>query len=283
MEEQVDRLVQKTWKQFQDLPQSKRWLIAVSGIPGSGKTTLAAGVATRLNKLWHDANPARASEISIATFLPMDGYHLTRAQLSALPDPQTAHARRGAAFTFDAQGFLQLVKKLREPICPETGTIYAPSFDHAKKDPVEDDIPIKKEARIVVMEGNYLSLGSGAPEWKEATELMDELWFVEVDEDIARQRLIKRHVESGIAKDEEEAGKRADENDLVNGREIIEGRVKVHEVIKSRDDKSWRPEEQGIEQDGDVGRQTSNGKSPDGLQREALSRMKTAEALETCA
>lgn len=41
MEEQVDRLVQKTWKKFQELPNSKRWLIAVSGIPGSGTLPLS--------------------------------------------------------------------------------------------------------------------------------------------------------------------------------------------------------------------------------------------------
>jgi pantothenate kinase len=176
----------------------------------------------------------------------MDGYHLTRAQLSAMPDPSTAHARRGAAFTFDAPAFLALVKELRAPICPETSTIYAPSFDHAEKDPVADDIPIRKEARLIVMEGNYLSLGSGATEWKEAAGLMDELWFVEVDESVARERLIERHVKSGIAANMEEAARRADENDLVNGREIVEGRVEVHEVVVSREEKGWTAEAQGV-------------------------------------
>lgn len=169
-----------------------------------------------------------------------------------MPDPSTAHARRGAAFTFDAPAFLELVKKLRKPLCPETGTIYAPSFDHAVKDPVADDIPIAASSRIVVFEGNYLSLGSGAPEWKEAAEMMDELWFVDVAEDVARQRLIKRHVTSGVAANEEEAGRRADENDLVNGKEIVEGRLEVHEVIHSREDHEWKPESQGIDRERDA-------------------------------
>ena len=208
-------------------------------------------MALRLNALDHESRPGLLSDAGIATFLPMDGYHLTRAQLCAMPDPNTAHARRGAAFTFDAAAFLELVKKLREPLCPETGIIYAPSFDHAVKDPVANDIPIASTARIIVMEGNYLSLGSGAPEWKEATEMMDELWFVDVDEGVARERLMKRHVASGIAANEEEGRKRADENDLVNGREIIEGRVEVHEVVYSKDDDEWKPEEQGIEKERD--------------------------------
>ncbi|KAK5721427.1 hypothetical protein LTR17_014547 [Elasticomyces elasticus] len=250
MEEQVDRLVKKTWEKYQHTPKSKRLMIAVSGIPGSGKTTLAARVAQRVNDLWRDENPGLASG-QIATFLPMDGYHLTRAQLSAMPDPNTAHARRGAAFTFDAPAFLELVKKLRQPLCPETGTIYAPSFDHSVKDPVAEDLPISATSRVIVFEGNYLSLGTGAPEWKEAAELMDELWFVDVKEDVARQRLIKRHVASGIAANEEEAARRADENDLLNGKDIVEGRLEVHEVVHSRDDAAWKAEEQGIDQERD--------------------------------
>lgn len=212
-------------------------------LQAAGKTTLAAKVSQTINDRYYEQNPGLASGPRVATFLPMDGYHLTRAQLSAMPDPSTAHARRGAAFTFDAPAFLQLVKDLRKPLLPESETIYAPSFDHAVKDPVARDIPIATTSRVIIFEGNYLSLGSGAPEWKEAAELMDELWFVDVPEETARKRLVSRHVISGIAANEEEAGKRADENDLVNGREIVEGRLDVHEVIYSTEDKQWRPED----------------------------------------
>ncbi|GAB7348174.1 hypothetical protein MBLNU459_g6183t1 [Dothideomycetes sp. NU459] len=246
MDDQVDRLVKKTWTKFQDVPRSQRLMIAVSGIPGSGKTTLASKVASRLNEMHHRLCPGLANNDDIAAFVPMDGYHLSREQLSAMPDPDTAHARRGAAFTFDASAFLELVKKLRAPLCPESATLYAPSFDHAVKDPVADDIPIRPSSRILVFEGNYLSLGTGAPEWKEAAEIMDELWFVEVDESVARQRLVQRHVAAGLAKNEDEAGKRADENDLVNGKEIIQGRLNVHEVVTSKHDGDWEPEQQGM-------------------------------------
>jgi pantothenate kinase len=174
----------------------------------------------------------------------MDGFHLSRTQLDAMPDPDSAHARRGAAFTFDGSSFLSLVKKLREPICPETSTVYAPSFDHAIKDPVENDIAISRSVRIVIFEGNYCSLDKEP--WNEAAKLMDELWFVDVDFDVARKRLIHRHVKAGIAKDEEEAGKKADENDLVNGKEIVETRLDVHELIKSQEDAEWAPEGQGF-------------------------------------
>ncbi|KAL8928365.1 MAG: hypothetical protein Q9172_000957 [Xanthocarpia lactea] len=243
MEEQVERLVDKTWKKYQDTPASQRFLVAVSGIPGSGsKTTLASQVARRLNQRHSEKSPGCALQ-SIAAFVPMDGYHLSRAQLSAMPDPANAHARRGAAFTFDDKAFLALVKKLREPLLPESKTIYAPSFDHATKDPVENDIPIPTTARIVILEGNYVSLNKGL--WKDAASLIDELWFVDVGLDVARRRLVRRHVEAGIASTAEDAHKRVTENDLVNGEEIIRDRLEVQEVIRSVEDDTWGPQAQG--------------------------------------
>lgn len=209
-------------------------MIAISGIPGSGKTSLAAVMTDRINELYKQEHPTLPK---IAAFIPMDGYHLTRAQLAAMPDPVHAAARRGAAFTFDPEKFLRLVQSLREDLTPSTATFYAPSFDHAVKDPVEDDIPILATSRVLFFEGNYLSLDKEP--WSDAAKLMDELWFVEVDFETARQRLIKRHVAAGIAKDEEEADKRARENDLVNGKEIVDHRMNIQEVIVSTPDSSW--------------------------------------------
>lgn len=217
-------------------------MIAVSGIPGSGKTTLAAVVAKRLQELYARQSSKKDDSAPLATFIPMDGYHLSRAQLDAMPDPITAHARRGAAFTFDGASFLSLVHSLRSPITSSTPTLHAPSFDHAKKDPVENDIAIPPSTRLIIFEGNYLSLNKSP--WKNAAQLMDELWFVEVDFDVARKRLVRRHVRSGIAEDGESAGRRADENDLVNGREIVKNRLEVQEVIQSREDRKWAPEGQ---------------------------------------
>ncbi|KAH0424501.1 hypothetical protein CcaCcLH18_11537 [Colletotrichum camelliae] len=236
MEAQVERLVDKAWDKFEKTPADKRLLIGIAGIPGSGKTTLSQIITTRLN--------TRASALDTsythsppAAFVPMDGYHLTRAQLSALPDPSTAHARRGAVFTFDGAAFHALVTSLRVPLSPSSAPILAPSFDHAVKDPKQDDIAILPAHRIVVFEGNYLALDKDP--WNAAARLMDELWFVDVDFEVARKRLVKRHVKAGIAKDEEEADKRARENDLVNGREIVDFRMEVDEVVVSREDDEW--------------------------------------------
>lgn len=165
----------------------------------------------------------------------MDGFHYSRATLSAMPDPENAHARRGAAFTFDAAKFLTLIRALRAPVT--SSTILAPSFDHAVKDPKEEDIAVLPTHRIVVLEGNYVGLDKDA--WRDAAALLDELWFVEVDFDIARKRLRERHVRAGIVKTIEEGDRRALENDLVNGEEIVRLRLTMDEVIQSREDGSW--------------------------------------------
>ena len=50
-----------------------------------------------------------------------------------------------------------------------------------------------------------------------------------------------RHVKAGIAANEEAAWERVWGNDLVNGREIVEWRLGVHEVVESTEDKGWMP------------------------------------------
>ncbi|KAF4511818.1 hypothetical protein G6O67_001026 [Ophiocordyceps sinensis] len=236
MDDQVHRLVDRAWAKYQATPANQRLLIGIAGIPGSGKTTLSRIVSQALNDRASQASPG-ASHPPPATFLPMDGFHLTRAALDAMPDPARAHARRGAAFTFDAPKFLRLVEALRAASLPGSAPILAPSFDHAIKDPKEDDVAVLPTHRIVVLEGNYLALDDRV--WRDAAALLDELWFVQVDFDVARRRLGERHVRAGIAKDLDEGDRRARENDLVNGEEIVSRRLPVHEVVQSREDGSW--------------------------------------------
>lgn len=215
-------------------PDNARLMIAISGIPGSGKSGLASTMAQRINELYSAEHPGSPP---IATDIPMDGYHLTRAELAQMPDPEVAKARRGAAFTFDGSKFVRLVQALRDPLTAQSSSLYAPSFDHAVKDPVEGDIAIPASCRAVFFEGNYLSLNKEP--WNEAASLMDELWFVDVDFETARKRLLRRHVQAGIAQNEEEADKRARENDLVNGKEIVDYRMDVQEIITSHYDPRW--------------------------------------------
>jgi len=254
MEDQVHRLAEKTWNRFQTIDGGNRLLIAIAGIPGSGKTSLARNVTSEVNRLYHqyqhtlhpnkpvvdEAHPD-PSQPNIAAAVPLDGYHLTRKQLDNLPNAEEAHFRRGAAFTFDGHSYLKLIQKLRKPLEAGSSTIHAPSFDHALKDPVSNDIAIHPTTRIVLLEGNYVALNQHP--WSTAAKLMDELWFVEVPITIAAGRLVKRHVAAGISPDAGHALKRVTESDMRNGREIIDGRLEVQEVVKSVEDEGWKTED----------------------------------------
>jgi hypothetical protein len=43
-----------------------------------------------------------------------DGFHYFRAQLDAMPDPQLAHARRGAEWTFDARAYHACLQQIKD-------------------------------------------------------------------------------------------------------------------------------------------------------------------------
>jgi pantothenate kinase len=68
-----------------------RYMVAIAGSPGAGKSTVAKEVAVRLNALWLERQGEQsgggsvgASPTEIAVAVPMDGFHLYRWQLDAM-------------------------------------------------------------------------------------------------------------------------------------------------------------------------------------------------------
>ncbi len=129
-----------------------------------------------------------------------------------MPDPKLAHDRRGAHWTFDGRSYVDFVRSLREDITASAPVVTAPSFDHALKDPTPEAVTIYPHHRIVIIEGLYTCLSIDP--WIEAGKALDERWFIQIDVPKARERLAKRHIVTGVAKDLGEATWRADENDI---------------------------------------------------------------------
>ncbi|KAI6084255.1 P-loop containing nucleoside triphosphate hydrolase protein [Hypoxylon rubiginosum] len=230
MEPTIDRLARKALDHLhKNTDLNSRVIICIAGVPGSGKTTLAAAVCSRINEI-SPASHATPTPTPIAVAIPMDGFHHPRAHLAALHNAEEALRRRGAAFTFDGAGFLELVRSLRAAGRGDA-VVYAPSFDHATKDPVPRSIPIPARARVVLVEGNYCALDR--PPWRDAAALADMLWYVDVAAEVAHGRLARRHLASGIVADEKEAWERATGTDELNARDIRENLLAVDEVVQS--------------------------------------------------
>ncbi len=152
----------------------QRRLLGLTGPPGAGKSTLAQTIADALEE--------------VAVVVPMDGFHLAEAELERLGRRE----RKGAVDTFDAGGFLSLVRRLAaadEPV------VYAPAFHRELEEPVAGSIPVPQTVPLVVVEGNYLLHDDGP--WAHVRGLLAECWYVDLDDDERLQRLIARHQRFG--------------------------------------------------------------------------------------
>ncbi|WJX84319.1 hypothetical protein P8452_66907 [Trifolium repens] len=206
-----------------------KFFVGLAGPPGAGKSTIAHEVASRINKLWPEKASSFNSQVrppDVAIVVPMDGFHLYRSELDAMKNPEEAHARRGAPWTFNPTRLLTCLKNLRVH-----GSVYAPSFDHGVGDPVEDDIFVNLQHKIIIVEGNYLLLEDGV--WKEISSLFDEKWFIDIDIDKAMQRVLKRHISTD--KPADIAKQRVENNDRLNAELILKSKKNADIIIKSVD------------------------------------------------
>jgi pantothenate kinase len=159
-----------------------RVVVGIAGCPGAGKSTLAGWLVERLT-----------SSGLPAVWVPMDGFHLADVELERLG----RRGRKGAMDTFDAHGYLALLRRIRA----ETGNVvYAPSFDRELEQPIAGGIPVLPGARVVVSEGNYLLAADEA--WRQVRAAMTEVWYADLDDRVRLDRLIKRHVQFGKTPDE---------------------------------------------------------------------------------
>ncbi|WP_246486990.1 nucleoside/nucleotide kinase family protein [Kribbella qitaiheensis] len=122
-------------------------------------------------------------------------------------------AVKGAPQTFDGYGFAALLDRLKKS--PEE-TIWAPRFDRELEDSIAASIPVAAEVSLVITEGNYLLLDSMP--WATARSLLDEVWYVDLSEDLRRERLEARHRRYG--RSVEEAHERTYGSDEANAQLI---------------------------------------------------------------
>ncbi|MFJ3030362.1 nucleoside/nucleotide kinase family protein [Curtobacterium sp. NPDC087080] len=193
-----------------------RAVLGIAGAPGAGKSALARRIVAAV---------VAAHGPGTAVQVPMDGFHLANAALDALG----RHDRKGAIDTFDAAGYVALVRRL---VVPDDGNaddgtaadgvvtadevVWAPDFDRRVDEPVAGSIAVPRSTRLVVSEGNYL-LDTDAP-WSALTDLFTETWACVVDDRVRVDRLVGRHMRHG--RDHEAARTWALEVDGVNAARV---------------------------------------------------------------
>lgn len=156
-----------------------RFVVGLTGPPGVGKSTLAQQLVDEFN----------CRRKNVAALLPMDGFHLSNAQLVRLG----RRGRKGAPDTFDAAGYLATLVRVREAY--GTADVYVPQFDRALGESVAAGLLVPGEARLVITEGNYLGLPADG--FAAARDLIDRLYYLDCPEPVRRQRLIARHLAGG--------------------------------------------------------------------------------------
>lgn len=156
-----------------------RALLGIAGYPGAGKSTLSAAIT---------------AAVPSSVVVPMDGFHLLNEDLVRLG----RRDRKGAPDTFDVDGYVALLGRVRRQIPGEVVT--APRYDRAASAPVPDAIAVGSDVALVITEGNYLLLDYSP--WRAVRPLLDEVWFVDIDDAVRVPRLIARHIEFGKSPDE---------------------------------------------------------------------------------
>jgi len=175
----------------------ERILVGIAGAPGSGKSTLASELARRLNL-----------QRCPAMIVPMDGFHLDNAVL----DARGLRGRKGAPETFDADGFLHLVRRMTEAV-----EVVAPVFDRSRDLSVAGAVVVPANCAVIIVEGNYLMFDEMP--WANLAHLWDLSVRVEVGMPELRARLIQRWLSLNHSRTA--ATRRAEGNDIPNAERVI--------------------------------------------------------------
>ena len=171
--------------------KGSRVLVMLAAPPGTGKSTLVSFLE-HLAKLVIPDKRVQA--------VGMDGFHLRQEYLlthtvevngEAIPMARI----KGAPITFDLDALTRKIKEVSE------GSICRwPHYDRQLHDPVDDAITI--DADIVLIEGNYLLLDADG--WRDLSRFADYTIVLTADEDMLRERLIRRKMKTGMTREDAE-------------------------------------------------------------------------------
>lgn len=167
-------------KELAERRENSRVIIALVGAPGAGKSTFANAVVNLLNE----------EEEASAQLFPMDGFHLSNAELERIGKRQ----HKGRIDTFDAYGYLACGRRIANAYQQED--VFVPIYSRIVHEPIAAGLCINRNTRLIVSEGNYL-LDASEP-WCHLVNVFEEIWFLDADPQILEERLVARHAHENM-------------------------------------------------------------------------------------
>lgn len=204
--------------------RNQRAVLAIAGIPGGGKSTLAKALTIHLNRAaGPPAGNSSPPASHFAVVLGMDGFHLPSAEIQrrGLAD------RKGSEPTFDARGYIKLLSSCRDPAY--VGDL--PVYDRRVHEPVYTGKPeghVGKQTRVIITEGNYLLLD--CLPWTAIDELADLRIWLDTPIEQAKQWLVRRHMAGGWSL--ERAVAWVENNDQLNAELILNQSRHADQVVR---------------------------------------------------
>lgn len=188
--EDLDKLGAAILERAQD---SNRFIVAIAGPPAAGKSTLAQTLYERLSE---------QGEQNVV--VGMDGFHFDNAVLQE----KGLLARKGAPETFDFDGFRVALERIQAA----DRDVAIPVFDRSMELARAGAAIVRKDTRVILVEGNYLLLDEDP--WATLDGLFDFSIYLDVPDDQIRERLLSRweHIPQGVEK--------VEHNDLPNAARV---------------------------------------------------------------
>ena len=207
------------YNDFQNL-HPERYIIAIAGPPGCGKSSIA-----------HLLNYLLKNNFNLnTTILPLDGFHhknnyLQSNRISIKNRVLSLYDIKGAPETYNLESFINSLKKL---INGEN--FYWPIYSRKIHNPIEKGIKITDDKSIFIIEGNYLLLDE-LP-WKELTRYYNKKIFISSSLHFLKKRIIKRKLAGGHSR--KEAVKHYKISDRENIKRVLNNTVDYDILIKQR-------------------------------------------------
>jgi pantothenate kinase len=171
---------------------TRPFMVALVGIPGSGKST-SAGILQALLGGGGQQEDRGSSSVFI---MPMDGFHIPLADLAKRDDDAAdVIYRRGAPDTFDVAALQQALHQIaygKDENSSTVAIVSIPGFDHSVGDPIPNQHTFHRDLhRIVLCEGLYLLHDDNG--WQHVKSVFDWTIYIDANIDDCIERLKERN------------------------------------------------------------------------------------------